>query len=97
MPPLATVRRWIAERPSFRRQYREARARQVEHFIDEIVEIADSEDNPARARVRIDARKLALARIAPPGADDPAEVEPHRRDDLAARLERARRRLADDR
>ena len=41
MPDKRTVTRWLQEIPSFRPQYRRARDALVEHWADELVDIAD--------------------------------------------------------
>lgn len=44
-PDKSTVFRWIAARDDFRDQYARARESQIEHWADEIVEIADDGTN----------------------------------------------------
>jgi hypothetical protein len=85
MPAKATVFRWLASNPEFRRSYALARECQAEDFAYEILEIADDssrdyvkktgvdgkvtwvfdKENIARQRLRIKARKMILARMAP--------------------------------
>jgi hypothetical protein len=57
--------RWIEEDEGLRNQYVRAREDQATHLADEIIEIVDAEDDPARARVRMDARKWAASKLAP--------------------------------
>ncbi len=73
--------------------YASAREHQAEHFVDEIVTIADTEENPTRARVRIDARKWAAVKLAPKKYGDKAEIQMTGTIDIAGQLERARQRL----
>jgi hypothetical protein len=47
MPAKATVFRWLAANAEFRDQYARAREAQAEHYVDEVVEIAD--ENEGRA------------------------------------------------
>lgn len=75
--------------------YVAARELQAEHFVDEVIEIADTDDNPAHARVRIDARKWAVVKLAPKKYGDKSEIEMSGSLDIANRLEKARRRLRD--
>lgn len=96
LPHRDTVRRWLQRKPEFRASYTEARVHQAEHFIDEIVEIADTDDNPSRARVRIDARKWVAARLAPKKYGERSEIELSGGIDIANRLERARERIEDE-
>lgn len=64
------VFRWLERYPAFRDQYAQARAMQADTLADEITDIAD-EANAAtikgieHARLRIDARKWAAAKLAP--------------------------------
>lgn len=84
-PDKSTVFRWLAARDEFRDQYARAREVQVEHWADEIVEIADdgtndwierqnsdgstyeavNSDHINRSRLRVDARKWLMSKLAP--------------------------------
>lgn len=50
MPDKKTVLRWVRERAEFRAQYEEARGDLLEHWSDEIVEIADDSTNDWKER-----------------------------------------------
>jgi len=66
MPPESTVRQWVADdREGFSAKYAHARDIGLDHQADRIIEIADTEADPARARVMIDARKWHLSKMAP--------------------------------
>lgn len=76
MPAETTVRRWLAGTEDwseeFRRQYAHAREAQADFYADQIIEIADCEDewaagarDPQRDRLRIDARKWKASKLAP--------------------------------
>jgi hypothetical protein len=65
MPGLSTVYRWLAADAVFRDMYARAREDQADTLADEIVKIADTEDDPAKARVRVDARKWVAAKLKP--------------------------------
>lgn len=65
MPDKATVFRWLAINEPFRDQYARARDQQAASYADDIVDIADTEPDPQRARVRIDARKWHASKLAP--------------------------------
>ena len=78
MPHRATVMRWLESNEAFREQYARAREAQADHFVDEIIEIADSPNattnpqtgevearDPQRDRLRVDARKWVASRLAP--------------------------------
>jgi len=65
--PEATVRQWVRDdREGFAAQYQQARAMQVEAWADEIVETACRDDlDPADKRVRCDAYKWIVSKLAP--------------------------------
>jgi hypothetical protein len=71
MPARATVFRWLARNKEFRRWYAIARECQMEDLVDEILEIVDDSsgyvdrEHIAHSRLRLAARKMALARLAP--------------------------------
>lgn len=64
-PSTEFVRRWLLEDEIFCAQYVRAREEQAEYYADEIVHIADSEDDPNKAKVRVDARKWVAAKLLP--------------------------------
>lgn len=63
------VNRWLLDYELFRTEYARARDRAADRFAAEIIEIADSADETIRsvekARLRMDARKWATAKMAP--------------------------------
>lgn len=67
MPRRETVFAWLLreDMEEFRNQYARARATQAESFAEDIVEISDTEPDPNRARVRIDARKWTASKLLP--------------------------------
>jgi hypothetical protein len=78
LPGQTTVFRWLSENDGFVKQYARARELQAEHYVDEIVEIADAPNatidvetgapvlsDPQRDRLRIDARKWVASKLAP--------------------------------
>ena len=65
MPTAETVRTWLLKHEGFSAQYARAREVQAEHYADEIVEIADTEADAAKARVRVDARKWTASKLLP--------------------------------
>lgn len=69
MPNTTKVMRWLREFPDFREQYAKAMESRADSVFEEIFEIADTaEEEPsavAKARLRIDTRKWALARMNP--------------------------------
>lgn len=77
IPGQTTVYRWLEENEEFRKQYAHARERQADHFVEEIIDIADQPNvrtsadgevvasDPQRDRLRVDARKWVAAKLAP--------------------------------
>jgi hypothetical protein len=81
MPDKATVFRWLAAHEDFRDQYARAREAQADAMLEDILEIADdgmndsytdeegnvrtNQDVIARSRLRVDARKWAMSKMAP--------------------------------
>jgi hypothetical protein len=81
MPDKATVFRWLAADEVFRDQYVRAREAQADHMAEELLEIADDGKNDsykdddgiertnhdvvARSRLRVDARKWLMSKMAP--------------------------------
>ena len=65
IPVMSTVMLWLTKHEDFSEQYTRARTAQAQVHADEITYIADHEENIDRARIRIDARKWAAARMEP--------------------------------
>lgn len=75
MPNKATVFRWLNAHEEFRDQYARAREEQAETLADEIVLIADTEEDANRARVKIDARKWVAGKLKPKAYGDKQQIE----------------------
>lgn len=75
MPSMRAVFNWLARYPDFVQQYTRARNEQAENYADDIVRIADEEQDPAKARVRIDARKWVAAKLLPKKYGDRQTIE----------------------
>jgi len=65
LPHIATVLRWVDTIPAFGEQYARAREVQADAFAEEIVGIADTCTDAAKARVQIDARKWLAGKLRP--------------------------------
>src|SRR6266540_1581255 len=65
MPDKATVLRWADQNLEFRAHYARARELLVEFWAHELIEIADSNDDVPRDRLRIDTRKWLISRLLP--------------------------------
>jgi hypothetical protein len=96
MPVRRTVHRRVRKDEALRARYAEARALQVEHLFEQIVTIADEDDNPARARLRIEARKWLVVKLDPDRFGDKDKAERQRTGVDTAVLERGRARTDHD-
>ena len=65
MPASSSVYKWLRFVPDFAEQYARAREDQADTIADQTVWIADTEEDPQRARVRIDARKWYAGKLRP--------------------------------
>ncbi len=65
MPDRRTVYRWFKAHDDFRLMYAHAREARADMIADEVINIADTEPDPNKARVRIDARKWYAAKLNP--------------------------------
>jgi hypothetical protein len=65
MPHYCTALQWLKEEPGFASQYAHAREDQADAYADEIIAIADTEEDAAKARVRVDARKWVASKLKP--------------------------------
>lgn len=63
MPDRGTFMDWANRTPALRAQYDKAYLDRQDTYFDELIDIADTETDPQRARNRMDARKWAWARM----------------------------------
>jgi len=90
MPAVSTVCRWLAEKPAFQEQYARARESMADTMFEELLEIADDSsgdytdtpngqkfngENVQRSRLRVDARKWAISKIAPKKYGDKLDID----------------------
>lgn len=79
MPNKATVFRWMAQHEEFRDQYAKATETRADAIFEGMFDIADSVTEEAaavaKARLRIDTRKWALARMNPKKYGDKVSQE----------------------
>ena len=75
LPDPVTFRRWLQEDEDIRTKYVQAREAQADLSASEIIYIADTETDPNRARVRIDARKWSASKLAPKVYGDRLHVD----------------------
>lgn len=64
-PSRTTIYKWLAENPAFADQYARAREDQAESHADEMLDVARSEEDPARARLIIDTMKWTASKLKP--------------------------------
>lgn len=82
MPSEALVRSWAVDDVNgFAAQYARARETQADSLAEEIIEIADTEEDPQRARVRVDARKWFASKVAPKRYGDKVDLNVGGQDD----------------
>lgn len=74
MPARSTVYVWFRKIDGFMDMYVRAREERAELFADEIVRIADECEDPQKARVQIDARKWAAAKLNPKNYGDKIDL-----------------------
>jgi hypothetical protein len=65
MPHVSTVIKWRSENQEFLAQYEEARISQAQHLFDQLIDIADTGEDVARDRLRVDTRKWYLSKVLP--------------------------------
>lgn len=83
-PTRQAILKWRANNQGFREMFAEAQRDRAHALVDEIVSIADTDDDPKRARNRIDARKWVAGkyfaqvygdRVQVTGASDGAPIK----------------------
>lgn len=74
MPDKSNVFRWLASDEKLRDQYARAREDQADHFVDEIIAIADEAEDAQKARLQIDARKWVAGKMRPKKYGDKIDV-----------------------
>jgi hypothetical protein len=75
MPSIDGVYGWLRSQPAFAEAYARAREDQQDTFVAQIVDIADTETDPQRARNRIDARKWHAAKTSPRKYGEKLEID----------------------
>lgn len=65
LPHRTTIMEWVYKDDDLADKYARAREAQADYYADEIVQISDTEEDPNRARVRIDARKWTAGKLRP--------------------------------
>jgi len=65
MPSCSTVFLWLSKHPEFSEQYARAREEQADAIADECLDIAETEPDVQRARLKIDVRKWCASKMKP--------------------------------
>lgn len=64
-PTEKSVYRWLRDNPDFQEGMAHAREMQADAFVDEMIDIADNEPDPQKARNRISARQWVAEKLKP--------------------------------
>lgn len=83
---------FLLEHPDADRKYSIAQSARAELLADEIIDIADTEADPQRARNRIDARKWVSSKLKPNKFGDRIDVNVNHTVDISEALKDARAR-----
>lgn len=83
----------LKEVPLLASKYADAQAARAELLVDEIIDIADNEDDAQKARNRIDVRKWAASKMKPEKFGDRIDVNIKGTPDIKSALEEARNRI----
>jgi hypothetical protein len=73
MPSHSVVRQWIKEKAEFSDKYAISKREMLEREAENLIAIADSDEDPQRLRVRIDTRKWLLSKLIPKKYGDKIE------------------------
>ena len=63
MPDERTIFRWLSQDTAFCQDYARARESRADVHAEAVIDIADTEEDPAKARVRVDARKWYASKM----------------------------------
>jgi hypothetical protein len=87
LPAETTVNEWQNKIPEFAAAYARARERRAEVFADQIIEIADTCEDPQKGRLQVEARKWVASKLLPRvyGENQRVEVQ-HTISETAARV-----------
>lgn len=97
--PERTIYQWLNANPQFAQMYTRAREDRAHLLADEVIRIADTESDPQKAKVRIDARKWWAGKVNRQYADrtvvagDPDNPQKHEHTHKSEHLDELTRRL----
>lgn len=72
---LSTVYQWLRKQPSFAENYARAREDAADTLVDRLLEIADTEDDAQRAKLKCDNIKWVASRMKPKNYGDRQHLE----------------------
>jgi hypothetical protein len=76
MPVQSTIYVWLNDQPEFAEMYARAKRAQADLMAEDIVAIADDQDEDVnRSRLRVDARKWLMAKLAPRKYGDALDIK----------------------
>lgn len=75
MPHVTTVLRWLSQKADFATKYAHAREALADGYVGDTIEIADTEEDAARARNRISARQWFAEKLKPKVYGTKAQLE----------------------
>lgn len=94
MPDKSAIYLWTVSHPDFADRLSRAREARADVFADDVVHVSDTEPDPARARVRADARKWAAGVLNPRRYGNKLDVNVTERVSVGRALQEARARLS---
>jgi hypothetical protein len=65
MPVQSTVYLWLQQHSDFSEKYQKARQQQADYYAEEQLVIADTTNDPQKAKLQMDARKWFASKVAP--------------------------------
>jgi hypothetical protein len=86
---------YIEEHQEAKIAYQKAREYVLENHVEQIVQIADTDENPHRARLRCDVRKWIASKLKPNVYGDRMELNVTNSIDIRAAIEAGRARMRD--
>ncbi len=85
----------LKQYPEYAESYAHARSNRADIFADQIVELADSDDNPVKVRNQIDARKWTASKLKPSVYSDRLDISIAQTIDIKGALSDAKNRIRD--
>lgn len=74
-PSLATVFRWLSEKPEFVEKYDKAKEIQADYLAEELIGLADDAIDVQKARLQCDVRKWSASKLRPKKYGDKTETD----------------------